>query len=918
MKYLTQAMCAALLCAAIVGCPAGFLQGDNSGIGTGDVSQVALNYSGTLTGSVAGSSSTATSTDPEAAQSAPLTGDAMAYLTGVNGNRLRDANGQEYPEFPINPDGTFEIPNLPVGADFIIVIDLDGDGVPDLFNIIHIPKDAGGDTGSLTGLYVDPLSTVTNARLQQMLNAQDIDFDNLDLSLAGIMSRTRDGYEHLLDDAGIEDEVAISGIAGLSNLELAQYFDDEIPLPAQRAMRMAASNIALAVATDVEGVVKATAQTLLEGGFVIADDPDGIDLSFLGSLPHVLTLTFEQFQEYLGTCGPGDGPPPGLPADFEQAACQTPNEPVIYITELVEADRNFAMAEEDHQPMMVKPMFSEYMLTELAELYLAGKTITLENLYHLFVDAESGLGVRLTYTTWSGDPTSPPVDVFESTDGTGIEKDIAALFAELDVLFGDPGFDPMAAQTASARQIIIDFLTGTAEPSFERIFGGFLMERVPGPEEFARIIRDKRAHIPFSRSGPSQWYVVATDDSWQNPNARAVTVDIETDAAGKVTKVTYNTNGIGKFYLGHGPMTENGMEIELIRRGNGRFLHDHEGYPQMLEMSDSTIFQPVNGESFFNAFSESGIHYPGAPALRVPNYEFDPSLPPDPATNPPDWEAFVLMTSPGPDGVPIQVNYAADVATYSETGMYYMLFDERSDTEGLFALMTENGEQLENPPGSGWENRVLVAANAVQEIDIAPEEFSFVYGIDIPNEGYDPEGAPYYDDINENGLPDVGEPTFAEQHFLWDPADWRSTWVEKYYRQANNNGFPDPEDIDWNSDTPKLLNGVALVPRNLRPRLNGFLFPRPNSAINLLMAFSPPEFFNGTQAIDGNTRINPLMAVAIVDLVFEQTMNVEAMVDWDGEGGMPPHEELVPAWFFVPPVDDPIALIAENFANYAE
>ncbi len=111
---------------------------------------------------------------------------------------------------------------------------------------------------------------------------------------------------------------------------------------------------------------------------------------------------------------------------------------------------------------------------------------------------------------------------------------------------------------------------------------------------------------------------------------------------------------------------------------------------------------------------------------------------------------------------------------------------------------------------------------------------------------------------------------------------------------------------------------MALVPRNLRPRLNGFLYGRPNSALNLLLAFSPPEFFNGTQTIDENTRINPLMSVALIDLVFEQTMNVEAVVDWDGPGGMPPHEQLVPAWFFVAPVDDPIALVAENFADYAE
>jgi hypothetical protein len=468
------------------------------------------------------------------------------------------------------------------------------------------------------------------------------------------------------------------------------------------------------------------------------------------------------------------------------------------------------------------------------------------------------------------------------------------------------------------RQILADFLEGTAEPSFETLFGGFLIERVPSADEYAAYIRDKRTHLPFSRSGPSQWFVVADADSWQNPNAKPVTVNVETGEGGAVTSVIYDPQGNGKYYLSHGPMTENGMQTELIRIRNGKYLHDYEGQPQHLDMADTTIFQNVGNQTFFDAFSETGEHWPGAPALRLPNYGFDPSLPPDPETNPPDWEAFVLMTEPGPNGQPVRVNYVEGVATYNAAGTYYMLFDEHTDSQGWFALIKDTGELLEDPPGSGWENRVLVDAAAVQGVDLAPEVFTNVYGVDVPNDGYDPDGAPYYDDINDNGREDAGEPTFAEIPFLGDPQDWRSTWVERYYRRADNNGFPQPEDIDWDSPTPKLQNGVALVPRAFRPRLNAFLFPRPNSAINLLMAFSPPEFFNGTQKLDSTTRINPLMSVALIDLAFDQALNVEALVDWDGPGPMLEHRELVPAWFFVAPIDDPVGLIADNFAEFAE
>jgi hypothetical protein len=916
MKRLTCSLAITLLCAMVVGCPQ-FLQNLGGDI-AGDVSESALNYDGTVTGCVLESSSTTASQDDQAAQRAALGPDAVCWLTDLEGNPLLDAEGNEYPVFPVNPDGTFDLGSLPVGVDIVLVIDVDGDGEADLFTIINIPKDADADSGTLDDVTVDPLSTVTRARLQHAIALRSQNYENLDVGLAGVIGRTRDAYEHLFEDAGIDHGMLLNDIRGLVSAELSDFFDNQVPVAAQRGMRMAFSNIALADAEEVEDVVAAAAQLLVEGGFVIADEPGGIDLSFLGDLPHVVALTFEQFEELFAMQDPGEPPPARrVPRKFKRTAQTAVDEPVLYVSDVVEADRNYAMAEEGEQPYMPKPMFGEGMLTDMANMYMERKTITLRNLHYLLVDAERGLGVRLAYSLWNG-PNEAPTEVFESPDGTGVVVDMQALFEELEPFSGDPGFDPMAAQTTSVRDIIADFLAGTAEPTFQRLFGGILMERVPDADEFARYIRNRRVHVPFSRYGPATWFVVADADPWQDPNAAAITVDVETDAGGDVTAVTYNPTNDGDFYLRHGPLTETGMQVELIRLGNGRMLHNHGGEPQFLEMSDNEIFQPVDGESFFEAFSETGLHWPGAPALLVPNYDFDPALPPDPETNPPEHEVFVLMTSPTPDAVPVRVNYADGVATYAPDGTYYMAFDEQTDLQGLFALVSQTGEMLADPPGAGWDCRVLADAEAVVGIDLAPQEFTYVYGVEVGNAGYDPEGAPYYDDINNNGQWDEREPTFAQQFFLADPADWRSTWVERYYRRADNNGFPAADEIDWESETPALLNGVALVPRQFRARLNAFLYGRPNSALNLLMAFCPPEFFDGTQAIDEDTPVNPLMAVALIDLVFEQTMNVEATVDWDGPGGMPPHLQLLPAWFFIAPVDDPVALIAENFESLAE
>ena len=100
-------------------------------------------------------------------------------------------------------------------------------------------------------------------------------------------------------------------------------------------------------------------------------------------------------------------------------------------------------------------------------------------------------------------------------------------------------------------------------------------------------------------------------------------------------------------------------------------------------------------------------------------------------------------------------------------------------------------------------------------------------------------------------------------------------------------------------------------------RLNAFRFGRPNTAVNLLTAFAPPEFFDGTHTLDRSTAVDVFSAVAIINLVMDQVFNVQADVDIDGVGPLPRQNMLVDAHTFVAPIGDPFVLILKGFRDRA-
>ncbi|MEP0844657.1 MAG: hypothetical protein HRF43_18310, partial [Phycisphaerae bacterium] len=353
-----------------------------AGDSTGAVN--ALNYAGSLSGSVSGASSTAASTTGSStrlASALEVAASSMVWITDLDGNPIKDAQGNEYAPFPVNPDGTFDLTGIPVGVDLVINIDIDGDGTADVKTIVNVPADADGTSGQLTGVIVDPLSTLAYAKLLALLKEAGADPANLGLSLSALIERTRDAFENLSVDSGIDLEITLGEILAMTPEEQSALFDRLIPEGAQRGMRMFRGNIALAVAADVAGVVKAVAPILLEGGFVVADNPGGVDLSALGSLPNVRTISFEQyFQEQrageTASAQEAGGPPPGFVP------------PTLYQSTVAEPDRNFASAGETG-PTPHRPIIGEDALIRMAEAHLAGKTITLRQLHRLLVDVNA-------------------------------------------------------------------------------------------------------------------------------------------------------------------------------------------------------------------------------------------------------------------------------------------------------------------------------------------------------------------------------------------------------------------------------------------------------------------------------------------------------------------------------------------------
>jgi hypothetical protein len=225
------------------------------------------------------------------------------------------------------------------------------------------------------------------------------------------------------------------------------------------------------------------------------------------------------------------------------------------------------------------------------------------------------------------------------------------------------------------------------------------------------------------------------------------------------------------------------------------------------------------------------------------------------------------------------------------------------------------------PPTDGSmppPNLITVSIDNIVGLPIGRQTFTHVFGVEVPNPRYNPDGDPYFDDINADGVQDSDEPTTPFRPALFNADDWRSTDIRMYYRRADTNAAVTFEEVAFDAQTPQTQDGAALVPRNLLPRLNAYRFGRPNSALNLLTTFLPPEFFDGTHTLDASTQLDVFGAVAVINLMMDQSQNVHAIVDIDGPGPLTSQNTLIDAHIFVPPVGDPFVLLLKGFAERSQ
>lgn len=1097
-----RAACALFLAGGLLACTAGC--GGAPGTAGGDqvLLNDPLSFDGSLTGKLFDNQSTRASTeDAGAAQALPLafdTTDTVVRFRDLAGNDLLDPNGQPIDSVPLAADGSFTVDNVPVGVDFTVCGDIGSDGTCDIENTVQVPSTDGGLRGRLDDVRADPLTTIVLAKFRRAVRDRGIELADLPVNPASVVARIVDTYTHLFAEAGIDIRVALEDIDNLTRDELAALFETIVPARARTGMDMAEGNLELARAQDVNAKTLRVAEIFLRAGFPIVDGPGEPDLSALGQLEGVKTFTPD---ELFGgpDFGPMGPPPGGIPPDLLAALppelgdpslltidqippdvlAQLPpelidlinsgalagantgapvNAPVgqtvgivepeelIYVNSVAEPNRNFPVefsgGDDSGEGVSQMPMMNDRLLLEMTRLQGQRRTITLADLFEMLTDLETGMGLRLIYNIEDPNFFGPPLTVFQTADGRGKAIPLDRIFQR----FFDEGLNDLDADTFDGREVrfravLRELLAGTVPPTFDRLFGAIARDRIAGIEALAERIRNARAHVPFSRSGPSTFFVVADGDPFRRDGAALpVTVNADVTVDGTVLSVTYDPAGTGRFFLGFTGETEGDGLVELLVRETGNPLHGPDGRVLVSMKPSAGIFQPINGQPFFNFVSESGTFYPGTnitvfkeqfepepiavdaiggvvgpdgavvndPSLVDPGFN-DPGvdvLAPDGTTggnlisvaqftdefnHGPNEQIFVLATGFGHASEPLRVDYdpATGVATFNPDGRNVLMFLPDSEQTGLFALFNEDvgrpagaddptdffgpppalpdgfddvfnsvddfstldstdpnfdafGDVLGGnappgettfvapdgittlPPGTTDPLNpaqvapaepvfILVAAADIVGVDLVQESFTIVFGAEVPNRSYDASGDPVFDDINDNGVHDADEPTAQFRPTLFDPFDWRSTDVRLYYRRADNNGSVTFAQIDFNSPTPATVDGVLLLPRRYRPRLNAFRFGRPNTAINLLTAFAPPGFFDGTRSLNRNTPVGILSAIAIINLMMDQVFNVEADIDPDGVGPLPRERRLMEAHLFAAPIGDPFVMLLRGF-----
>ncbi len=629
-----------------------------------------LSLDGNLSGKVLDTQSTRGETGTNAAgQSVPPafdTEDSFVRFRDIMGNPLMNGD-QPFPPVDLLADGSFDANGLPVGVDFTLCVDIGKDGDCEVESCVHIAADGEQElSGMLEDVRVDPLTTMVLAKLRELFQENGVTPDDLPFSPAAIVARIVATYTNLFEETGIDQDVVLDEILALTPEQLGDLFDSLIPASAQVGMQMAEGNLQ-STRGNVDDVAIGAAKVFLRAGFPIADEPGGLDLSSLAELEGVEATTLDElFGDFEGPDSEGDGDgfielspdiiaelPPEFQAEaenfngdlstlspelidvlltldlgmdlLEDLVFQEVPETIVYINEFSEPNRNFSDAENGEDASQ-GPLMNDYLLIEMARLHLGGAELTVGEVYDLLTDIDTGFGARLTYFVFDPNFFGPPLTVFETADGTGLSLDMEKLFRALfEGGFGDVDADSFEEKAAALRAEIKTLLAGTIPPTIDRLFGVLLDTRLGGVSELAETIRNARVHLPYSRSGASDFFVVADGDKLGfdgNVVVSSVTIDAEITPDGRVSRASYNADGNGVYFLGFTERTDEGGMVELIVRETGSFVHSDRG-PVRVSIFNEDIFAPVNGGTFADFVSSTGNFFPGV-SVTVVAAEFLP------------------------------------------------------------------------------------------------------------------------------------------------------------------------------------------------------------------------------------------------------------------------------------------------------
>jgi hypothetical protein len=662
-----------------------------------------LGFEGSMSGEIATSSSTRESTDDAGAgQSVPPefdTDKTCVRFKDLLGQDLLDVNGEPIHEVPVEPDGTFTAENLPVGVDFTVCVDIGKDNHCNIESCVNIASDDGGEQGHLDDVQADPLTTLILAKLRKLIEEKGLDPRDLPISPVAVVTRIVDAYHHLWEDSGIDQEIDLEQLDGVIAEELAALFDELMPAGAKSGMDIVEGNLSLARAENVEARAMGAAEVFLRAGFPLSDLPGALDLTPLGDLEGVEVMPREEFFGQQGDVFEEIKDEQGEGEDIAPAAVG-----MIYFIDGSEPDRNFSGLDDSDEGdedsgIPPLPVINDHFLLEMARLTDRGARITLGDLYDVLTSIEDGLGARLTYMLFDPNFHGPPLNVFETEDGKGKAMNLDRLFRTLfEDRLNELSPEQFEQKQAEIRALLALELGDTLPPAFGRLFEGFTSDRVQDAREFARRIREARAHLPFNRFGPSTFFVVADGDPFRPDPGPAetdgasdvnpVSVDAEVTRDGEVVSVTYNATGEGKFYLGFTRRTDVDGIVELFVREAGRPLHGRRG-PTRLDMHDRSVFQDVDGAPFMDFVSDTGAFYPGTHVTVVKD-EFAPDA--EFGGDGPHQQMFVLATSPGADAEPVRVDYDPTTGTVmsSPSGRHLLMFLPDSHETGVFALFNED------------------------------------------------------------------------------------------------------------------------------------------------------------------------------------------------------------------------------------